>query len=527
MKVTNIVKTTLVLASLLSLNTSCKKWLDVNQTPNELEQGKGTLELALPSAEYTISYVVGNKYAEIGGFLSQYYTQNPSSTQYYDFDRYSFDANDADREWSQLYAGALKDLNFIVEKGTASGDSNYVAAAKILQAYSFQLVSDVHGDVPFSEALLAQSGNIAPHYDAQSAVYDGCLVLLNDAINMISLSSTSHPGTDDVIFHGDMGMWLKFANTLKLKLAMRQSNVRPTTTAAILASLATADFLEAGENASIAFSTTKGNQNPLYASIQGLGVDNNVASKTIGDYLNQSDTTKYVWYDTLIVGTDTTINEHRYDFLDSDPRAGLYFDAETFGAVGVNGIAQGAAAESPGAFPANTPNSSMSPNVFGPSVPVILMSDYESLLLQAEAQVKGWLAGGAANAQANYETAIANSLLQAGVPDTGSTTNVNPDLISNPIVRFLMRDYIVWPSTTADQLERIAIQKWVLMCGTQSMEAWIESRRTGYPAFTESLASQLPVGLLPQRIPYVSGEETTNPNFPGQLPITTKMWWAQ
>lgn len=484
MKVTNIVKTTLVLASLLSLNTSCKKWLDVNQTPNDLEQGKGTLELALPSAEYTISYVVGNKYAEIGGFLAQYYTQNPSSTQYYDFDRYSFDANDGDREWSQLYAGALKDLNFIVDKGTTSGDSNYVAAAKILQAYTFQLVSDVHGDVPFSEALLAQSGNIAPHYDAQSAVYDGCLVLLNDAINMISLSSTSHPGTDDVIFQGDMSLWLKFANSLKLKLAMRQSNVRPTTTAAILASLSGADFLEAGENASIAFSATKGNQNPLYASIQGLGVDNNVASAAIADSLN-------TWV---------------------DPRASAFYDEESFGASGINGIAQGAAAESPGAFPANTPNSQMSTQILGATTPVILMSNWEVKFLLAEAKSKSWYSS-LTTAQEDYEEAIVNNMEYFGIDTTG-------------LGLFTMAPYM-WETAPADQMKQIAVQKWVAFCGTQSMEAWTELRRLGMPVLPVSLASQLPVGMFPQRIPYVSGEETTNPNFPGQVPITTKMWWAQ
>ncbi len=413
-----------------------------------------------------------------------------------------------------------------MDKGSASGDSNYVAAAKILQAYTFQLVSDVHGDVPFSGALLAQTGNISPSYDDQSAVYDGCLLLLNDALKWISPESKKHPLSDDVIFGGDMGLWTKFANTLKLKIAMRQSGIPSGKTAEILASLTSADFLGEGENVSIGFSTTKGNQNPLYASIQGIGVDNNVASKTIGDYLNQADTTNFAWYDTVIVGIDTTINEYRYDFLDSDPRAGLYFDDKTFGPLGINGIAQGAAAESPGAFPANTPNSTMSERVLGPAVPVILMSDYESLLLQAEAQAKGW-SGGTGDAQTNYETAITNSLILAGVPDTGVKVNSNPDSISNPITRFLMRPYIAWPNTTAMQLEYIARQKWVLMCGTQSMEAWIESRRTGIPAFTASLASQLPAGLLPQRIPYPSGEETANPNFPGQEPITKKMWWAK
>lgn len=482
MKVSNISKMAIVLAGVLSLNTSCKKWLDVNDDPNNLAQDKATLALALPSAEYTISYVVGNTYAEIGGFLSQYYTQLPSATQYYDFDRYAFDATDADREWSQLYAGALKDLSFIVDKGSASGDSNYVAAAKILQAYTFQLVTDVHGDIPFSEALLAQSGNIAPHYDAQSAVYDGCLVLLNDALKWISPESLKHPASDDVIFGGDMALWMKFANTLKLKLAVRQSAIRPTVTADIIASLATADFLEADENALINFYSTKGNQNPLYTRIQGIGVDNNVASKAIADSLN-------LW---------------------GDPRATAFFDEESFGAGGINGIAQGAAAENPGSFPANTPNSTMSAQILGPAVPVVLMSNWEAKFLQAEAKAKGWMTG-ATTAQEDYEEAIVNNMTYFGIDTTG-------------LGLFGAAPYM-WETLPADQARQIAVQKWVSMCGTQSIEAWAELRRTGYPVLPTSLASQLGVGLFPQRIPYPSGEETANPNFPGQKTITLKMWW--
>lgn len=484
MKLTNIVKTTLVLASLLSLNTSCKKWLDVNKNPNDLEQDKATLQLALPSAEYTIAYVVGNKYAEIGGFLSQYYTQKPSATQFFDYDRYSFDANDADREWGQLYAGALRDLNFIVDQGKSSGDSNYVAAAKILQAYTFQLITDVHGDVPFSEALLAQSGNIAPNYDAQSAIYDGCVVLLNDAIDYISLSSKTHPGTDDVIFGGNMRLWLKFANSLKLKLAMRQSDVRSTTTAAILNSLTNADFLEAGEVALIQFTNTKGNQNPLYASILSLG-DNNVASKAIADSLN-------TW---------------------QDPRAAAFYEEASFSAVGINGIAQGAAAENPGSFPANTPVSEMSSSILGATIPVILMSNWEVKFLLAEAKANSLYSSTTSSAQEDYEEAIVNNMEYFGIDTTG-------------LGLFTMAPYM-WETAPKDQIKQIAVQKWVAFCGTQNMESWTELRRLKMPVLSTSLASQLPANVFPQRIPYAAGEETTNPNFPGQELITTKMWWTK
>ncbi|MBL7764778.1 MAG: SusD/RagB family nutrient-binding outer membrane lipoprotein [Chitinophagaceae bacterium] len=482
MKTNRIYTLLILLTGVMVLNSSCRKWMDVRTDPNNPSDEQMTLELVLPSAEYNISYVVGNRYAEIGGFLSQYWTQLPSATQYYDYDRYSFDATDADREWSQLYAGSLKDLSFIVAKGATTGDSNYVAVAKILQAYTYQLISDVHGDIPFTEALMAQGGTIAPHYDAQSVVYDGCENLLNEAMDWMSPESAKHPGADDVIFGGDMAMWIKFANTLKLKLAMRQSGIRPANAAAIMATLSTADFLESGEMAEIHFFDVTGNKNPLYASIQGIGVDNNVASKAIADTLNG-------W---------------------ADPRAIAFFDESSFGAAGINGTVQGIAAYNPGAYPSNSPRSTLSSQILGPTVPVIFMSAWESNFLQAEAKAQGWLTG-ASTAQEDYEEAIVSNMEYYGFDTTGLSL-------------FAAAPY-AWEANLADQLKQIGVQKWVAFCGNQNIESWIEWRRTGYPVLEPSKASTLPLGLFPARIPYPSGEETANPNFPGQKPITEKMWW--
>lgn len=460
------------------MNSSCKKWLDVNKDPNDLEFEKGKVEFALTSSEYTIAYVVGNRYQEIGGFLSQYWTQLPSATQYYDYDKYSFDGADANREWAQMYAGALRDLNYIVSKAGTDGDSNYVAIAKILQAYSYQLVTDVHGDVPFSEALKAQDGIISPKYDNQELIYDGCLVLLNDAIAYLDNNDAVVPAKDDVIFNGDMTMWYKFANSLKMKLAIRQSKVRPATTAAILATVNSADCLASGENAMIHFYDVIGNKNPLYTSIQGVGVDNNIASKAIADSLN-------AW---------------------GDLRATYFFDEESFGAAGINGTQQGAAAF--GGYPSNAARSSLAKTIVGATVPVILMSASESYFLQAEANL---LAGATTDAQVSYEEGVVESMTYCGIDTTGL------DLFS--------AEPYMWSANPTMNKQQIAVQKWVSMCGLQNMESWIELRRTGYPALNPSKATVLGTGLFPMRIPYSQDEETANSNFPGQKAITDRMWW--
>jgi Starch-binding associating with outer membrane len=473
----------IALAAATVMGTGCKKFLDVNQNPNSLSENAQTMQLTLPSAEYAIAYVVGDRYAEIGGFLSQYWTQSPSATQYYDYDRYAFDAADADREWSQLYAGALKDLNLIDKKATAAKDSNYLAIAKVLQAYTYQVLTDIHGDIPFSETMKAEAGNFSPKYDSQMSIYDGLLTLCDDALVLLANTQTTTPGADDVMFGGDMMMWYKFTNTLKLKILMRQSEIRPVYVKdklALMSSLTAADYLSYGENAEIKFYDKQGSKNPLYANIAGLGNNNNVASSAIADTLN-------AW---------------------GDLRATAFFDETTFSSGGtVIGLAQGKAAENPGSLSSSTPTSSTGDLVIGATTPVKLMSASESLFLQAEAKARTWMAG---DAQTDYEEAILESY-----------TYYN---ITAPTTLFDAAPY-KYEAIQADQLKQIAIQKWVSMCGNQNIESWIETRRTNQPAMTESLASYLNAGEFPARIPYVNGEAAANTSFPGQKALTAKMWW--
>jgi hypothetical protein len=463
--------------------TSCKKFLNVNENPNTLPEDKAKMELALPSAEYTIAYVLGNTYQEVGGFLSQYWTQRPSATQYYDFDRYAFDANDLDREWGQLYAGALRDLEFIDQKATTLKDSNYGAVAKLLKAYTYQLVSDIHGDVPMSDAMKGDVDVLNPKYDAQEQVYTQVLTLVDDAIKLLGTSQTSTIGNADVMYGGDMAMWLKFANSLKLKALMRSADKNPSAVAKIGA-MAGEDFLLPGdiatehdnENATIAFFDKFGSKNPLYASIQGLGVNNNVASKTIGDTMNAL----------------------------ADPRAEFFYDLNASGLV--VGTPQGAAAA--GGYPANAAVSNVSESIINATKPVYLMSAYEVYFLIAEAQAKSWMAG---IAQESYEAAVVGSMTECGVDTTGL------DL-------FGAAPY-AWETALPDQLKQIGFQKWLAFCGTQNMESWIEQRRMDVLNLAPSVASALPGTSVPVRMPYVAGEETANSNFPGQKPITQKMWW--
>jgi hypothetical protein len=146
------------------------------------------------------------------------------------------------------------------------------------------------------------------------------------------------------------------------------------------------------------------------------------------------------------------------------------------------------------------------------AAPVKLMSDYESLFLQAEAVARGYMAG---NAQSLYEEGIT-----ANYTAYGLTAGDAAAYYANP-------NFAYPAGGTLDQkIEAIINQKYFSMCGNQNNEAWTEYRRTGYPTFlVESAISNIGSGRMPNRMFYPGSEITRNPNVPGQHVIYDRVWW--
>ena len=214
MQAKNIVK--IVLAGGLLITGSCKKdFLDVNVDPNS--PTTASVDLVLPTAQVYTAYVFGDPYQILGGFWAQYWTQGPTANQFSNYDQYSINSGDFDRQWIDIYAGPLNDLRYIVEESQKTDNNNYAAIAKFMQAYLFQYITDMQGDVPFKEALQGAS-NLTPKFDTQQEIYDGLITLVDEGLALLDENSDKHPGADDLFYHGDMHLWKKFANTLKLKI---------------------------------------------------------------------------------------------------------------------------------------------------------------------------------------------------------------------------------------------------------------------------------------------------------------------
>jgi hypothetical protein len=475
---------------LLVATSSCKKdFLDVNVDPNNPTQA--AINLVLPTAQGYAAYNIGNPYQILGGFWAQYWTQGPTGSQFLAYDQYSINSGSFDGRWINMYAGPLNDFKYIVEQGTREGNANYVAIGKIMQAYLFQIMTDLHGDIPFSEALKAGEGVIAPKYDSQQDVYDGLIRLVDEGLALIDENSTTHPGADDFFYHGDMHQWTKFANTLKLKIYLRQAYVRPAVAQAGIQAMYTegAEFIDQGDEAHVQFTTTQFNQHPLFAHINSLGEFNILASNTALTRM-------------------LTLNDPRVDVLyrraTAAPNTGNHV-----------GILQGDGRNLPNPSTLNDRQfSKPGAAVGGPggsAARVIFLSEAESYFLQAEAVARGW---GTGDAEQLYYDGIALSFLSWGLTIAQFNTYASQSAIDYPAAGSLEQ-----------KIRAIITQKWTAMTGSQNVEAWTEWRRTGYPdIFTISLSSNIG-NQFPARLLYPDSEVTSNPNTPSQKLVTDKVWW--
>ncbi len=470
------------LASLLLIGACKKEFLNVNNNPTTPEHVD--VSFALPSAQAYLGYTMGNQLALAGGFWGQYWTQGPNANQYAALDQYVYNSAESDDPWAALYAGTLKDLQFIYE--TAQKDStkkNYGAIARILQAYTYQVITDAWGKAPFTEALKGDQDNFAPHYDSEEQIYDGILSMVNEGLGMLD-DGYATPGSDDLIYNGDLFLWYEFGNTLKLKILMRQSEIRPAIAQQGISEMFAngEPFLTIGEDARLSYSDQKFQQSPLFTTAQALGTNSNIfGSATLIDYMNAT----------------------------ADPRVDDYFDPNGAGVIA--GLEQGSGKllgpnQSDGSW------SKPSEQIMGPLSFTYLLSASESYFLQAEAIARGYASG---DEQAAYESGIEASW------------SIWTNAAAGDLPTFLASDSIVYPAagSLSEKLKAILTQKWVALAGSQNFEGWTEWRRTGIPVFQTSASTALGPGVFPARLVYPSDEVTSNTNFPGLKQVQDHVWW--
>lgn len=412
-------------------------------------------------------------------------TQQIANTTYPTADSYiSLQADGTSGTFNAAYTGDLQDLRQVIAKGKAADRAGVYGPAMVLQTWDFSYLTDYWGDVPYSGALAADSGVVAPEYDAQKDIYAGFFTTLKAAVDAMAADAPGDPGLGaaDPIYGGSVAKWRRFANSLHARYAMRLVNVDPATADAELA----VAFGDAG-------GVLQSNADNARLIWPGDGVSDNPFANT----LKTRD-------DGRLAGTMTSLM-----IPANDPRLPIYgqpvVDSSAYPG-GYGGMPAALTQDSANAWfrKASRPGVIFYPGVtsygtFGTSAglsqPSYLMTYAELLFLRAEAAERGLGGVPHAEAAADYVAAIRASMEQWGVTDAAA------------IDAFLADPGIAYQGGTAG-LKQIATQKWIALFSDDG-QAWSEWRRTCQPANVIPGPNTI-VPYIPRRYYYSTTEASVN-----------------
>jgi len=519
------------MAALVLGASSCKKYLNVNQNPNISQTA--TVKTLLPAAQLYVASTVGVDLQINGCIWGEFWTQDPGANQYRQLEQYAPNQDYFSTPWNNLYE-AGENFFQLYKLADSQKKTQYMAIALVMEAYTFQLITDAWGNAPYTQALkgqFADSNITSPKYDSTRTIYFGIIANIDSALSLMNPTAAVLPGADDLVYGGNMTQWEKFAYTLKLRIYMRMSEIDPIDAQAGITAIYTdpkfqqVGFIGQGDDAFIGFGYNTNNESPLYSEELGLGqgVQNLVGSNTCIDSMNSN----------------------------GDPRAYLFYEG-TSSSSGTNivGIPQGDYESTTLSTAFSIPNVYVAGDAANSSsgkAPVNLLTSWESYFLQAEVVAKGWQSSSSGYsddslfyhgimASFNYYSTQLTAAYSTFFTNIGFplplTSSVYQDYISgawlqNGIGGTGVGYWTVYPTTgTFAQKQRFIItQKWFAMCGNQGFEAWCERRRTGYPDFFVLSPNSLIGPTYPERFLYPTSESSRNLNFPGLQALTAPVWW--
>jgi len=216
-----------IITALVLTTSSCEKFYDINKDPDSIIQAP--MPTILTSVTANIGYFMGSDLNRYSSLLMQQYSGQSNGTlnQTQEFDKYLITGQDSNNLFSTAYAGILSDIESIIKIATEEGSPNYSGVAKLLKAYMYQVLVDAYGDLPYSEAMKL-TANVAPKYDDDEQIYTALISLIDQGISEVNATTSKQvPGTNSTIFPGSFTTtrtnWIKFANTLKLRLYLHYS----------------------------------------------------------------------------------------------------------------------------------------------------------------------------------------------------------------------------------------------------------------------------------------------------------------
>ena len=441
------------------------------------------------------------------------YAQYFANSSGFSSGRYAINQGWLGDSWSSFYPSVMGSLVIVISYD--GGRDEEKAIARIWKAFLFQRYVTLYGDIPYSNLFDA---TLPEKYDPQSEIYDDLFKELKASADILSAASAEDALQEaDDIYGGDIEKWAKFANSLRLRLALRISKKDPARAKIEAeAAIAAGVFESNDDNAYFSVGTGWGEWN-AFISVQAFGSNKMSASM-----------------ESVLVG----YNDPRLEILFS-PADSL---SDKSGVRRYSGIRNGLATKKIKPYTGRY-NSDIGPKFAGDfrtQTPRIILTYAEQCFLMAEAKLNEWMVSG--TAEEWYKNGIKASMNQFSDPRfaekaindasmddyiEGTSTPIIPFAVEIPaslgpdpedenagITRGISTLPVKWASTSPEQLEQIGIQKWLALW-PDSFEAWAEFRRTGFPKLypVPSIEnSDVSEGNFIQRIPYLDSKKILFPD---------------
>jgi hypothetical protein len=514
MKLKKILITTLITGVLSTSFFSCDDYLDVNDNPNYPTEA--TLQTLLPSIGATTIAQIALNGSLIGSMWMQYTTQGNSTNQYNSLVNYSLTVSSYNTFWTNAYANTLPDIKILQKMAEEEGAWNYWLVSRVLEAYNYHFLTDLYGDIPFTEAIQAKEYPYPKYDDSKTVVYPGILAMLDEAIaKEADAKSAPNPMTkEDYYFNGNIDLWVAFAKSLKLKVLLRDFEANRGQISAIVDG---GGLLEV-DCAMTAFEDAINKGNPFYEyNIRQLNTQENIrACHTFTEFLIAA----------------------------NDPRIEQYYEVSNYAKQQIAAGEDVTLWEKYGGLPCGTKPSTVEGD--DDAVPLIkssrylqayndpayLMNNAEVAFMKAEAYAR---LGDKAKAKAAYDDAVTKAFGRWGY-------DASLFIAGGGVYAF--KD-----ASLDEMLACILIQKWVAAAKANPWDAYFDRNRTGLPKISKAEKvrvsnittglmpgyelgtlvnpgnTELQTGQFPCHLLVPQNSSSYNPNAPEPKPLTEPLWW--
>lgn len=418
----------------------------------------------------------------------------------------------ASGNWNSLYQNNIKELtDVIVKTKDIPAKSNLYNMARIWKAYSFMILTDTYGDIPYSQAGKNYlEGISAPIYDTQESVYSAILTELESA--SAALDATKAKVSTDLLYDGDVTKWKRFGFSLLLRASMRLSKVNPAKSAEYVAKAVAGGLMQSNaDNAIIRHNANFAN--PIGSQLNGGQSAFFYLAEDFVDFLKKTNDPRLEAIAVRYVGATSGAQQ-------IESKANRTKDVQIGAPLGFDNTTIAVAVKEKKLASLWDYSQLDRTRVGGLSAPSFLVTYSQTQLLLAEAVHRKWATGTASTLYSSGIKAHMQQFATYGATSTVSDASINAYLLSNPL-------------TVGNELEDINTQYWIssFLVGPES---WANFRRSGFPILKPNPfpGSDLKTEPFIRRLTYTDAELNVNKanvlkaiERQGANTMDTRIWW--